>query len=147
MNKTIQVFAFVLLCSPFLNGQALSPQTPAGASPPGPAAAAAQSAPQPGVGAGAGANSADQLLKRIDDVLWFTRLADIAEVDKIEYTSAPPAHVGNAKAPGATNPLIIHAYTFIPKSLDRSKKQPLLTFAHQGVHANFDTSDLHVIRE
>ncbi len=89
----------------------------------------------------------DQVQKRVDDILWFARLADIAEVDKIEYTSAPPAHIINPKAPGATNPLIIHAYTFIPKNLDRSRKQPLITFAHQGVHANFDTSDLHVIRE
>jgi dipeptidyl aminopeptidase/acylaminoacyl peptidase len=89
----------------------------------------------------------DQVMKRIDDVLWFTRLADIADVDKIEYTSAAPAHARNPKAPGATNPLIIHAYTFIPKNLDRSRKQPLITFAHQGVHANFDTSDLHIMRE
>ncbi len=89
----------------------------------------------------------DQLLKRVDDVLWFTRLADIAEVDKVEYISSPPAHVPNLKAPGAGNPLIIHAYTFIPKTLNRSVKQPLITFAHQGVHANFDTSDLHVMRE
>ncbi len=74
-------------------------------------------------------------------------LSDIADVDKIEYPSSPPTHVTNPKAPGATNPLIIHAYTFIPKNLDRSKKQPLITFAHQGVHANFDTSDLHVMRE
>ena len=89
----------------------------------------------------------DQVLKRADDVLWFTRLSDIADVDKSEYTSLPPAHAANPKAPGAVNPLIIHAYTFIPKKLDRSKKQPLIVFAHQGVHANFDTSDLHVIRE
>ena len=89
----------------------------------------------------------DQVLKRVDDVLWFTRMSDIADVDKVDYTSLPPAHAANPKAPGATNPLIIHAYTFIPKNLDRSKKQPLITFAHQGVHANFDTSDLHVLRE
>ncbi len=87
------------------------------------------------------------VLKRIDDLLWFTRLSDIAEVEKSEYTSLPPAHPKNTKAPGAENPLIIHAYTFIPKNLDRSKKQPLIVFAHQGVHANFDTSDLHVMRE
>lgn len=89
----------------------------------------------------------DEVLKRVDDVLWFTRLNDIADVDKSEYTSLPPAHPINPKAPGALNPLIIHAYTFIPKALDRSKKQPLIVFAHQGVHANFDTSDLHVLRE
>ena len=50
-------------------------------------------------------------------------------------------------APGATNPLIIRAYTFIPKNLDRSKPQPLIVFAHQGVHANSDTRDAHVFRE
>jgi dipeptidyl aminopeptidase/acylaminoacyl peptidase len=65
----------------------------------------------------------------------------------VEYTSLPPAHPKNPNAPGAANPLIIHAYTFFPKNLDRTKKQPLIVFAHQGVHANFDTSDLHVIRE
>ena len=91
--------------------------------------------------------SLDQVMKRVDDVLWFTRLDRIADMDKIEFASSSPAHVRNPKAPGATNPLLIHAYTFIPKNLDRSRKQPLITFAHQGVHANFDTSDLHVMRE
>ena len=111
------------------------PATPAAAATPGPGAPTNQSA------------ALDVVLKRADDVLWFMRLSDIADVDKIEYTSLPPAHASNPKAPGAVNPLIIHAYTFIPKNLDRSRKQPLITFAHQGIHANFDTSDLHVIRE
>jgi dipeptidyl aminopeptidase/acylaminoacyl peptidase len=112
------------------------------AAPPEPAA------PNPAVAAAANTNSElESVLKRVDDSLWFTRLDDIADVDKSEYTSLPPAHPRNPKAPGAMNPLIIHAYTFIPKNLDRSKKQPLIVFAHQGVHANFDTSDLHVIRE
>ena len=71
-------------------------------------------------------------------------LDDIAVVDKIEYTSLPPARIGNPRGPGAGNPLIIRAYTFIPKNLDRSKKQPLIVFAHQGVHANQDTRDAHV---
>ncbi len=117
-------------------------QQPSPAAPPGsPPAAAVPSAAQ------FASQSSDEILKRVEDVLWFLRLSDIADVDKIEYTSSPPTHITNPKAPGATNPLIIHAYTFIPKNLDRSKKQPFLTFAHQGVHANFDTSDLHVMRE
>ena len=82
----------------------------------------------------------DQIQKEVDDLMWNLKLADIAEVDKVEYTSLPPAHASNPKAPGATNPLIIRAYTFIPKNLDRSKKQPLIVFAHQGIHANFDTA-------
>src|SRR5271166_2597531 len=89
----------------------------------------------------------DRVLKEVDDLMWNLKAGDIAEVDKIEYTSAPPAKATNPKLPGAVNPLIIRAYTFIPKDLDRGKKQPLIVFAHQGIHANFDTRDLHVIRE
>ena len=57
-------------------------------------------------------------------------------VDKISYTSLPLAHNPNPTGPGAGNPLIIRAYTFIPKNLDRTKKQPLLVLAHQGIHGN-----------
>ncbi len=112
------------------------------APPPSPAAAPAAAAAQP-----QGPNPNDEVLKRVDDLMWHLLLDDIANVDKIEYTSLPPAHIGNPRAPGAGNPLIIRAYTFIPKKLDRSKKQPLLVFCHQGVHANEDTRDAHVFRE
>ena len=90
----------------------------------------------------------DMVLKRVDDLLWYQKLGDIADVDKSEFTGPPSAHVKNPKAPGATNPLILHAYTFVPKGLDRSKKQPLIVFVHQGVHASLDTTiDAHLIRE
>src|SRR5258708_2676483 len=89
----------------------------------------------------------DEVIKHVDDLLWHTRLGDIADVDEVEYTSLPPAHARNPKAPGAVNPLIIHAYTFIPKNLDRSKKQPLIVLIHGGVHANFDTGEAHIVRE
>jgi len=90
----------------------------------------------------------DVLLKRMDDLLWYQKLGDIAEIDKAEYGGAPNPHVKNKKAPGATNPLIIHVYTFIPKNLDRSKKQPLIVYVHQGVHQSLDTTiDTHQLRE
>jgi dipeptidyl aminopeptidase/acylaminoacyl peptidase len=90
----------------------------------------------------------DQVMKKIDDLLWYQKMGDIAEIDKCEYGGLPPAHVKNKNAPGAVNPIILHAYTFIPKNLDRSKKQPLIVFVHQGVHASLDTSiDAHLIRE
>jgi dipeptidyl aminopeptidase/acylaminoacyl peptidase len=89
----------------------------------------------------------DEVLKSIDDLMWTTRLGDIADVDKVEYTSLPPQRVTNPKAPGAVNPLIIHAYTFIPKNLDRSAKQPLIVLVHGGVHANFDFGNAHIVRE
>ncbi len=105
---------------------------------PAPAAAAA---------AQAGGNS-DIILKRIDDLLWYQKLGDIAEIDKDEYTGPPNEHVKNKKAPGAADPILLHCYTFIPKNLDRSRKQPLIVFVHQGVHASLDTTiDAHLIRE
>ena len=90
----------------------------------------------------------DVLLKRMDDLLWYQKLGDIAEIDKSEYGGAPNPHIKNKKAPGATNPLIIHVYTFIPKNLDRTKKQPLIVYVHQGVHQSLDTTiDAHQLRE
>jgi dipeptidyl aminopeptidase/acylaminoacyl peptidase len=109
------------------------------ATPPRPAAAAAPSAPPDG--------RFDEVLKAVDDLMWQTKLGDVADVDKVEYTSLPPHHAANPNAPGATNPLIIHAYTFIPKKLDRSRKQPLIVLIHGGVHANFDSSNAHIVRE
>src|SRR6478672_1714625 len=118
-------------------------QPPQAATPPPatPAPAQAQAgAQQPNTGN-------DEVLKRIDDGMWHFALGDIAQIDKIEYTSLPPARIPNPRAPGAGNPLIIRAYTFIPKNLDRSRKQPLIVFSHQGIHANEDTRDAHVFRE
>jgi dipeptidyl aminopeptidase/acylaminoacyl peptidase len=93
-------------------------------------------------------NPNDQVLKALDDLEWRLKLGDIAEVDKVAYASAPPAHVPNRAAPGAGNPMVIRAYTFIPKKLDRNKKQPLLVLAHQGIHGNVSSAELgHVMRE
>src|ERR1039458_3259856 len=119
-------------------------QPPAATAPAGGQAAAAAS---PGTASAAPQGGNDEVIKKIDDLMWHVLLDDIATVDKIEYTSLPPAHIGNPKAPGAGNPLLLRAYTFIPKNLDRSKKQPLLVFSHQGVHANENTRDAHVFRE
>jgi dipeptidyl aminopeptidase/acylaminoacyl peptidase len=93
-------------------------------------------------------NPNDQVLKALDDLEWRLKLSDIAQVDKIAYSSLPSAHKGNATAPGAGNPLVLRAYTFIPKKLDRTKKQPLLVLAHQGVHGNVASDELgHIMRE
>lgn len=88
------------------------------------------------------------VLKRVDDLLWYQKLGDIADIDKVEYASLPIAHPLHPKWPGATNPLLVHAYTFIPKNLDRSRKQPLIVYVHQGIHQSLDTTlDAHPIRE
>lgn len=88
------------------------------------------------------------MLKQIDDLHWRLRLGDIAEIDKVAYTSLPPKVVTNPTAPGATNPLIIRAYTFLPRNLDRSRKHPLIVFPHDGVHSNFNSGGYaHIVRE
>ncbi len=89
----------------------------------------------------------DQVLKAIDDVSWRLQLGDIAIVDKVRYTGPPPRREPNPTAQGAGNPLIIHAYTFIPKSLDRTRKHPLIVLPHGGVHANFSSGSAHIVRE
>jgi len=79
----------------------------------------------------------DAVLKALEIQKWYMQLGDLAEVNEIRYTSAPPHRAPNPTAPGARNPLIIHAMTFIPKNLDRTRKQPLIVFAHQGIHSDF----------
>jgi len=87
------------------------------------------------------------LAKQIDDLMWYQKLGDIADIAKISYTGPPPRNNPNPTGQGAGNPLIIRAYTFIPKSLDRSKKYPLIVYIHGGVHSNFGSSGANVIRE
>lgn len=89
----------------------------------------------------------DELMKAIDDLLWFKRVGDVADIEKVRYTSLPPAREPNPTAQGADVPLIIPAYSFIPKKLDRTKKQPLIVFVHGGVHSNFGSSYASILRE
>jgi dipeptidyl aminopeptidase/acylaminoacyl peptidase len=90
----------------------------------------------------------DQILKHIDDVLWFERVGDVALVDKVYITSTPnPKEKEIYGIKNERHPLRIWTYVFVPKNLDRSKKSPLLILPHGGVHADFTTYHTHIIRE
>jgi len=90
----------------------------------------------------------DQILKRIDDVLWFERAGDIASVDKVYITSQPdPKGEETYGIKNERHPFKIWTYLFVPRNLDRSKKAPLLILPHGGVHADFTTYHTHIIRE
>ena len=124
----------------------LAAQAPPPPPQPAPAAArppAAIPAPTPGMDS----HSVDRILKAIDDLMWHQKLGDIAQVDKVTFTSLPAAKERNPTGQGAGNPLIIPAYTYIPKTLDRSKKHPLLVYVHGGVHGNHNTGAAHILRE
>jgi dipeptidyl aminopeptidase/acylaminoacyl peptidase len=113
-------------------GGAATPTVPT--APPAGAGAATPAAP---AGGAARDQGSDSLIKAMEVQKWYSQLGDIAEVTEIRYTSAPPHRAQNPTAPGAKNPMIIHAMTFVPKNLDKTKKQPLIVFAHQGIHSDF----------
>jgi dipeptidyl aminopeptidase/acylaminoacyl peptidase len=87
------------------------------------------------------------LSKDIDDLMWIRALDDIAVVDKVRYTGPSPRVIPNPTGQGAGNPVIITAYTFIPKKYASSGKIPLLVYVHGGVHGNFESSAVHMVRE
>ena len=76
-------------------------------------------------------NDLDHAVKVSDDVLWRLELGDIAEVRNFSYTGLP-------RTPGG-NPMILYGYSYIPKSLDRRHKAPLIVLIHGGVHSNHMT--------
>jgi dipeptidyl aminopeptidase/acylaminoacyl peptidase len=139
----IAAFLFLLSLPMLSNATAQEPPTPTN----GPPRAVASTTPTPSPFAEPD-HGQMEVLKSIDDLMWYQKVGDIAEIDKVEYASLPLAHVAHPKWPGATNPLLVHAYTFIPKNLDRSRKQPLIVYVHQGIHQSLDTTlDAHPIRE
>ncbi len=89
----------------------------------------------------------DSLARMADEQMLFRRLDDLAEVDKVRYTGPPPRVIKNPTAQGAGNPVILTAYTFLPKNISTGTKLPLMVLVHGGVHGNFDSSYIHILRE
>jgi len=89
----------------------------------------------------------DALEKKIDDVLWFERVGDVAAIDKVRLWGPPRWKEESSTAIGAGQPLKFWAYVFIPRHLDRTQKAPLLVFPHGGVHGDFTTYYTHIVRE
>ncbi len=88
----------------------------------------------------------DRVRKANDDILWFQKVGDVAFIDKVSITG-PPTKATNPTSQGATNPLVIYAYVFIPKNFDMAKKYPLVIYSHGGVHGDFNTFSAHIVRE
>ena len=94
-------------------------------------------------------HSFDQIDKNTDDLLWFDRVGDVAFIDKVNITGPPKADrvEKNKTAQGYGNPLGFQTYIFVPRDVNPSKKYPLIVFPHGGVHSNFNTFYVHIIRE
>lgn len=90
----------------------------------------------------------DQVRKSTDDVLFWLRLSDVAEVDKVSI-AGPPNPRGKARY-GIANerhPMRFAQYVFVPKKLDRSKKHPVVVLPHGGVNGDFGTYHVHIVKE
>jgi len=88
-----------------------------------------------------------KLEKRINDLLWFQRMGDVAVIDKVRYTGPAPRVIKNPTGQGASNEIIVAAYTFLPKKFAQ-EKLPLLVYVHGGVHSDVKPdSGARIIRE
>lgn len=88
------------------------------------------------------------LNKAVDDLLWFQRVGDVADIDKITYIGPPnPKGVETYGIANERHPFKVYAYIFVPRKIDRAGKHPLLVLPHGGVHADFNTYYAHIVRE
>jgi dipeptidyl aminopeptidase/acylaminoacyl peptidase len=89
----------------------------------------------------------ESLTRNTDEQMLFHRLEDLAVVDKVRYTGPPPRVVKNPTAQGAGNPVIVTAYTFLPRKHLSEPRLPLVILVHGGIHGHLDGSDIHILRE
>lgn len=89
----------------------------------------------------------DVLAKRIDDLLWYERVGDVAVVDKARIYGPPRWKEDNPTGIGAGNHLKFYLYLFTPRNLDTPEKLPVLVLPHGGVHSDFTTYYAHIVRE
>jgi dipeptidyl aminopeptidase/acylaminoacyl peptidase len=89
----------------------------------------------------------DILKKKIDDVLWYERVGDVAVVEKVRIYGPPRWKEENPTGKNAGNHLKFYSYLFTPKGFDSAGKLPLLVLPHGGVHGDFTTYYAHIVRE
>lgn len=90
----------------------------------------------------------DRVRKISDDALFWLRLSDVAEIDKVLLAGPPDPN--DKERYGISNerhPIRIYQYVFMPKNLDKAKKHPAIMLTHGGVHGDFGTYHVHMVRE
>jgi dipeptidyl aminopeptidase/acylaminoacyl peptidase len=87
----------------------------------------------------------EDTMRHVDDVLWYMKLGDAANIEKYRIATSKPRREANQTAISAGNMLVIPVYVFSPKNL--TGKAPMLVFAHGGVHGRLDTNYAHIFRE
>jgi dipeptidyl aminopeptidase/acylaminoacyl peptidase len=87
----------------------------------------------------------EDTLAQIDDVLWYSRLGDVATIDVYRIASSKPRREKNATDMSAGNAIVFPVYVFAPKNL--KGKAPMLVFVHGGVHGRLTIEYAHIFRE
>jgi len=68
-------------------------------------------------------------------------------VDKVRIYGPPLANEPNPTGIGAGNHVKFYSYVFTPRAEFGGQKLPLLVLPHGGVHADFTTYHVHIVRE
>lgn len=89
----------------------------------------------------------DAITKKVDDLIWYQRLDDVAYIDKVRLTGPPRWRPKTEDDRFAANPLQFYCYVFVPKDVDETKKYPLIVLPHSGIHADFSTVYSYIVRE
>ncbi len=93
----------------------------------------------------------DILSKKLDDILWFDNVGDMAYIDKVRLAGPPNPHRkpnGNEFHDSLLdNDFIFYSYVFIPKEVKQDKKYPLVVLVHGGIHSSFSWVFSHFVRE
>ena len=99
----------------------------------------------------------DSWMKQIDDINWNFKIDDIADWEKVSFPGSPPSEysfkiIENMGGEFAAkhepdDHIVIYAYIFYPKNLDKSKKYPLMVLIHGGIHGHFGSSSADIIRD
>jgi dipeptidyl aminopeptidase/acylaminoacyl peptidase len=89
----------------------------------------------------------ETLSRQAEEQMLFHRLDDLALVDKSRFTGPPPAVIKNPTAQGAGNPVVLSAYTFLPRKYQSLPKLPLVVLVHGGIHGHMNSTFVHTIRE
>jgi len=86
--------------------------------------------------------------RELNELLWFQRLGQIAEMDKVRFTGPPPRGTNGSPALSGSNQVIVSALTFLPRQRAAKSNLSLIVLAHGEIHGNVASDEeIHVVRE
>lgn len=90
----------------------------------------------------------DQVRKSSDDALFWLRLGDVAEVDKVNLAGPPnPRATERYGIVNERHPIRFPQYVFAPKKREAGRRYPVVVLPHGGVHGDFGTYHVHIVKE